>query len=208
MEQNWDAAHTALNICLFPPLFFVSGLYYTDVLSTLFVVLIYSIYLRNGNPVRRGFGVYVLGIASLGMRQTNIFWAAVFLAGLEWVRTCKAETTYVVKARSNEQSTISDFGDKMEQWKHGLLHDPKLSDADITGKPSFSHRVHELKISGRCVPMYDQYCCSRTLQSHPSVDSHLATRYASHLVCWFCLLERRRCFRYLPGSQTLKPILN
>src|SRR4051812_7721932 len=35
-------AHTALNIALFPPLFFFSALYYTDVISTLVVLLSYS----------------------------------------------------------------------------------------------------------------------------------------------------------------------
>lgn len=136
-EQNWDAAHTALNICLFPPLFFFSGLYYTDVLSTLLVVLTYSFYLQNASNFVRGFGIYVLGITALGMRQTNIFWVAVFLAGLDWVRTCETKgTTYVAKEQRDTPSTIGDWGDQLEKWTHGSLHDPKVGDASVTGEPT------------------------------------------------------------------------
>jgi alpha-1,2-glucosyltransferase len=132
-----EAVHTAINICLFPPLFFFSGMYYTDVLSTLVVVGAYGYFLKCGrvkiHPVLEGIGTYGLGVASLLMRQTNIFWVAVFLAALSWVRTCKAHTTFKAKKRHGEQSIIRDLGDKLDAYSHGLLHDPKLGDAGVAG---------------------------------------------------------------------------
>lgn len=87
--------HTALNICLFPPLFFFFGLYYTDVPSTFFVLLSYFFALRTQQE--RGkfmkfpsvVNTVVLGVAALFFRQTNIFWVAVFPAGLAVVQALK-----------------------------------------------------------------------------------------------------------------------
>ncbi|KAL0262922.1 glucosyltransferase [Diplodia seriata] len=90
-----NAVHTALNICLFPPLFFFFGLYYTDVPSTFFVLLSYFFALRTQQE--RGkfmkfpsvVNTVVLGVAALFFRQTNIFWVAVFPAGLAVVQALK-----------------------------------------------------------------------------------------------------------------------
>lgn len=61
--------HSAVNIALFPPLFFFSALYYTDVLSTLFVVLFYVTFLsscRSSVPIwYRMITLVPLGVASL-----------------------------------------------------------------------------------------------------------------------------------------------
>lgn len=74
--------HAALNLCLFPPLFFFYGLYYTDVLSAGSVLLAYYFFLN-----RQTTGLLVAGLSSLLFRQTNIFWIAVFLGGLEVIRS-------------------------------------------------------------------------------------------------------------------------
>ncbi|KAB8542097.1 hypothetical protein FH972_025560 [Carpinus fangiana] len=70
--------HAAFNICLLPPVWFFTGLFYTDVAST-FVVLatLEAFYSR-----RSGFLIFILGATSLLFRQTNIFWVAIFPAGL------------------------------------------------------------------------------------------------------------------------------
>ncbi|KAF9738615.1 hypothetical protein PMIN06_001970 [Paraphaeosphaeria minitans] len=83
-------AHTALNISLFPPLFFFSGLYYTDVLSTLVVLASYYMYLiqrRTHNYLLASLTTVIVGVLALLFRQTNIFWVAVFPAGLAVVDT-------------------------------------------------------------------------------------------------------------------------
>ncbi|KAF2799070.1 glycosyltransferase family 59 protein [Melanomma pulvis-pyrius CBS 109.77] len=85
-------AHSALNIALFPPLFFFSSLYYTDVISTLIVLLSYNIFLKSTKG-SKGFWeelIFVLvGIVALSFRQTNIFWVAVFPAGLSLIDALK-----------------------------------------------------------------------------------------------------------------------
>lgn len=70
--------HAAFNICLFPPLFFFYGLYYTDVVSALLVLITYRFHLQQANK-----SLVLAGFASLLFRQTNIFWVAIFLGGIE-----------------------------------------------------------------------------------------------------------------------------
>ena len=88
---NWDAVHTAVNMCLFPPIFFFSGLYYTDVLSTFVVIKAYDHFLkgqdRQTGSLSRGILTFGIGAIALLMRQTNIFWVAVFMGGLELARS-------------------------------------------------------------------------------------------------------------------------
>ncbi|ATY61863.1 DIE2 ALG10 family [Cordyceps militaris] len=87
------AVHTAVNIGLFPLLFFFGGLYYTDVLSTGVVLAAFLNHLRRvGVPrssVWSDLGTVALGVAALGMRQTNVFWIVVFMGGLEAVHAVK-----------------------------------------------------------------------------------------------------------------------
>ncbi|KAF2846343.1 glycosyltransferase family 59 protein [Plenodomus tracheiphilus IPT5] len=79
-------AHSALNIALFPPLFFFSALYYTDILSTVLVLGTYGYSLRDSSTTRSIAGrvsIAVIGFMALWFRQTNIFWVAIFPAGLD-----------------------------------------------------------------------------------------------------------------------------
>ncbi|KAK7532258.1 putative glucosyltransferase [Phyllosticta citribraziliensis] len=88
-----SAVHTAVNICLFPPLFFFLGLYYTDVPSTLFVLLSYHHALKTqqkkAGKTASAVVTVLIGVAALFFRQTNIFWVAVFPAGLAVVQSLK-----------------------------------------------------------------------------------------------------------------------
>lgn len=91
-QTSLSDAHTALNISLFPPLFFFSGLYYTDVISTLVVLAAYSTYLsqrHSTTPFLSSLLTINIGILALLFRQTNIFWVAIFPAGLSVVDTLK-----------------------------------------------------------------------------------------------------------------------
>merc|ERR1712071_649228 len=60
---------SALNMALFPPLFFFAFLYYTDVAAVSFVLLMYSLHLNGKNPLAA-----IAGIGAVLMRQTNIVW--------------------------------------------------------------------------------------------------------------------------------------
>jgi alpha-1,2-glucosyltransferase len=121
--------HTAFNIALFPPLFFFSGLFYTDVLSTCMVLRMYRLSLQRKGSV----WLYVAGILALTMRQTNIFWVAVFLGGLEVVRAIKTIEAVQVKEspepKTWRESAVSEF----QRYGRGEMHDVPLRDAEIQG---------------------------------------------------------------------------
>lgn len=94
-----DITHSSWNFAAFPLLFFFSALYYTDVLSTVLVLAAYTWYAQRNERTRRsqaglsqrGLVGNILMIAfevsAVLVRQTNIFWVAVFLGGLQAVRT-------------------------------------------------------------------------------------------------------------------------
>lgn len=134
---SFYAIHTGMNIGLFPLLFFFSALYYTDVFSTLMVLFAFQNHLERvatkGKPWRNDFFVIFLGVASLFMRQTNVFWVVVFMGGLEAVEAVKA----VPAAKPQPPSQ----GDLMTDIKYfarrsslGEIHDPALNQASLDGQ--------------------------------------------------------------------------
>ncbi|KAI1141999.1 glycosyltransferase family 59 protein [Hypoxylon sp. FL0543] len=88
------AVWTGINISLFPVLFFFSGLYYTDVVSTFVVLLAYVNHLsrvsKNATSLANDAYTLFLGLLALCMRQTNIFWVVVYMGGLETVHSIKS----------------------------------------------------------------------------------------------------------------------
>jgi alpha-1,2-glucosyltransferase len=83
-------------IILCPLIFFFSGLYYTDLFSV-FTVLLAQICWTAGTNVKGPWRLWfqslhlVTGLASLMARQTNVFWVAVYLGGLQVVDTIKSK---------------------------------------------------------------------------------------------------------------------
>ncbi|EWC46309.1 hypothetical protein DRE_04480 [Drechslerella stenobrocha 248] len=77
------AAQTAMNIALFPLLYFFNSLFYTDVWSTVFVLLAYRSYLLYSPWHSAGWS-----LVSILFRQTNILWV-LFLLLLSSVRILK-----------------------------------------------------------------------------------------------------------------------
>lgn len=82
---------SAVNAILFPPLFFFSALFYTDVISTLSVLLFLEAHnARVATWASKGWSMgidllrvvllVVLGVFCLLCRQTNIFWVGIFPA--------------------------------------------------------------------------------------------------------------------------------
>ncbi|GLI81539.1 glucosyltransferase [Penicillium ochrochloron] len=119
-------SHTVLNICLFPPLFFFSGLYYTDILALLAVVEAYNWDLKRASGDGYFFfstlGFLVFGLAALVCRQTNIFWVSVFLGGLQVVRKIRKSAKV---CESSEFSAIVKGGLQNE------IYDPLVSEASL-----------------------------------------------------------------------------
>lgn len=124
-------AHSALNISLFPPLFFFSGLYYTDVISTLLVLLNYSAFLKKVKgqwSFSDEMMTLLMGVAALFFRQTNIFWVAIFPAGL-------AVIDYLKKSHGSREdmSHLSAHEILEKSWTHGHLYDVPVADASFQG---------------------------------------------------------------------------
>ena len=115
--------HAIFNICLFPPLFFFYGLYYTDVISALLVIITYRFYLQRATK-----SLVLAGFASLLFRQTNIFWVSIFLGGLQVTRS-------LARGRPGidfpENSSFIDV--VTGSLQHGYLYDPLVSNANVEG---------------------------------------------------------------------------
>ncbi|KIW19874.1 hypothetical protein PV08_00449 [Exophiala spinifera] len=84
------------SIIVFPLLFFFSALYYTDLFSV-FTVVVAHIFWSASTSATTGrrkalyqFLHLVTGLVSLSSRQTNIFWVAVYLGGLQVVESVKS----------------------------------------------------------------------------------------------------------------------
>jgi alpha-1,2-glucosyltransferase len=104
-HKRWSPAlfaqimHANLNIMLCPLLFFFSALYYTDILSAFAVTEVYRWYVyKNDSYISLrlsgralsslcGMAIFLLGLFAMSVRQTNVFWVAIFLGGLQTVRT-------------------------------------------------------------------------------------------------------------------------
>ncbi|KAF4629231.1 hypothetical protein G7Y89_g8921 [Cudoniella acicularis] len=132
---SFESIHTAINIALFPPIFFFSGLFYTDVLSTCVVLRAYGLFLqRKGAYSNSGEGlvwIYLTGLVALSMRQTNIFWVAVFMGGLEAVRTIKANATSSSENEVEPKTWQEYITYSFKQYSRGSIHDLPLKDAGV-----------------------------------------------------------------------------
>ena len=113
----------ALNICLFPPLFFFYGLYYTDVISALLVLCAYERHLKH-----RTIFIVFFGACALTFRQTNIFWVAVFLGGLEVNRMlAQRQSRWDDKANPTYSDILA------TSWQHARIYDPLVASASFEG---------------------------------------------------------------------------
>ncbi|TFB00467.1 Dol-P-Glc protein [Trichoderma ghanense] len=123
------AMHTALNIALFPLLFFFSGLYYTDVVSTAVVLAAFLNHLHRVGRSRSSFfsdlGTILLGLFALTMRQTNVFWVVIFMGGLEAVHAVK-----MLRPEATKRPVVTTLSEQLlfvvKRWSVGHVHDLPL----------------------------------------------------------------------------------
>jgi hypothetical protein len=187
--------HTALNIALFPPLFFFSGLFYTDVLSTCVVLRTYRLYLEREGAYKHSANgllwLFPTGIIALTMRQTNIFWVAVFLGALEAIRTIKSDAADVDVKGDVPGTWQQTVAAKFKQYSRGKIHDPIIRDAGLEGKRSLGKSLSILANNVRFYPVCYQYR-SRCIIPPPSpCGTALALYTAHHLIRLLSILERR-----------------
>jgi alpha-1,2-glucosyltransferase len=123
-------ANTALNIALFPPLFFFSALFYTDVMSTLIVLLSYNVLLKGkASPgAFSDFSTIIVGLVALCFRQTNIFWVAVFPAGLGIIDALKGSESPSTPSKARTPRDVI-----QKSWSSGYVHDCSVEDAGLQG---------------------------------------------------------------------------
>jgi alpha-1,2-glucosyltransferase len=132
----FTTALTAFNIASFPPLFFFGALYYTDVMSTAAVLISYSAFLQRVAKPQKSilddlFAVFI-GVVALFFRQTNIFWVAVFPAGLTVIETLKDNGRTTSSAVKQGHVAIL-----QEAWSKGTVRDRSLRDGGlaVSGMP-------------------------------------------------------------------------
>ena len=65
------------------------------------------------------------GLASLVVRQTNIFWVSIFFGGLQVVRTLRQNTTTISSPNATEI---------VAKGLKGEVYDPLVQEASFTGK--------------------------------------------------------------------------
>lgn len=142
------AIHTAVNIALFPLLFFFSGLYYTDVISTAVVLGAFLNHLKRVGRDRSSWTndlmTIFFGVAALFMRQTNVFWIVVWMGGLEAVHAIKTLRPERVDRPFMPTLTAQL---KFSYWRYsvGDVHDAPLGIAWPDGKLYFYWSRHTLK---------------------------------------------------------------
>ncbi|RMZ84942.1 hypothetical protein DV738_g330, partial [Chaetothyriales sp. CBS 135597] len=104
-----------------PLVFFFSGLYYTDLFSALTVVICYTFWSASaeatgGTKVAYQALHFAFGALSLLARQTNIFWVAIFLGGLQVLRTLRS-------------------------FYQGQIYDPQISNAFLEDYAKFARSL-------------------------------------------------------------------
>lgn len=207
-QLNTYEAHSALNIALFPPLFFFSGLYYTDVISTLLVLVAYNAYLKKGQGNWKGWDEVIavlVGIMALLFRQTNIFWVAIFPAGLATIDTLeKAEipsSADAPKATSDLSNVIS------SSWKEGRIHNCPVSTAAFQGTFFSTFKCNTAYLTAarlRATPTLG--CNSHPSETIHSCQSHRIIRFPRRNVHCLRGLERRCCPRYCINNMSVNDI--
>lgn len=138
-KRAQNALHNAINIALFSPLFFFSGLYYTDVASTLTVLTFWLCWLdvetETAHAIFYTFSLCVLGLMSLAFRQTNIFWVAIFPAAFSVLRRLNTGPEVVRQSMYNQAPGLGDtrLNVMKTSWKQMVIYDPVVVDATVEG---------------------------------------------------------------------------
>ena len=147
------AAQTAVNVALFPLVFFFGGLFYTDVWSTVLVLAAYLATLRD-----RAWTAALLAWLALWFRQTNVVWV-VFMAGVCAVRTLeRVQGPDAARRRGGasrrdagqEETVAADVGVLLNprRWGEVRIHNPPVggdSPMTLAGKPILRPSISSLE---------------------------------------------------------------
>ncbi|XP_063615213.1 putative Dol-P-Glc:Glc(2)Man(9)GlcNAc(2)-PP-Dol alpha-1,2-glucosyltransferase [Penaeus indicus] len=119
--DNWKLLLSAVNLSLLPVLYWFTFLYYTDVLSTLVVMVMILLHLHQAPTMAAA-----MGVVAVMMRQTNIIWVG-FLCVLIGAETLGAR---VLKGPIN---TLSDVKSVLRKLKKTATKPYRLAEvlADV-----------------------------------------------------------------------------
>lgn len=130
-QTPFSTALSAFNVASFPPLFFFGALYYTDVMSTAAVLISYDAFIKRTAKPQRSIAddlfVVFVGVVALLFRQTNIFWVAVFPAGLTVIQVLKENGH--TSASTTGQGYL---GFLQRSWSEGLIYDRSLKEGGLS----------------------------------------------------------------------------
>lgn len=202
--------HTAFNICLFPPLFFFCSLYYTDVGSTLFVLLFlkhfYDSHSQGAPTIFQSLVSVLLGLVALTFRQTNIFWVGVFPTGFLVIGGVAEKRIASRNSIDRNYTLTTQLQSLVEKsWRNGLLYDPSVPGAWLEGElqsywPSFYMTRTD---SGRLLSQHCLYCHAGAKDAHHASETASACascptlRHVARPVWWLCCLEWRCSLGYV-----------
>ncbi|KAF3052505.1 glucosyltransferase [Didymella keratinophila] len=135
-QTPFTTALTAFNVASFPPLFFFGAMYYTDVMSTAAVLISYGAFLERAAKPQKSilddlFTVFI-GVVALFFRQTNIFWVAVFPAGLTVIETLRENGRTTSSAIKQGYVAVM-----QEAWFKGTIRDRALRDGGLAVSDAF-----------------------------------------------------------------------
>lgn len=150
----WSMAeinHAVLNICMFPPLFFFFGLYYTDVWSALSVLITIRLHQKMATKY-----LVLAGIVSLFFRQTNIMWVAVYLGALEVARRLRRGRPGFEYVPSATWSAVV-----LGSWQSLCIYDPLVAQASFEGIRHSTGSIRRCILTSIC-----RLCQNHTVHSH------------------------------------------
>lgn len=188
-QTPFTTALTAFNIASFPPLFFFGALYYTDVMSTAAVLISYSAFLeRVAKPQKSildDLSAVFTGVVAMSFRQTNVFWVAVFPAGLTVIETLKGN------GRTTSTAIKQGYVAVLQQaWSKGTVRDRSLRDGGlaVSGRMSLRQWKIILTMFRCCHAIADD--CNRGLEvSIQGSEGCNSLRNSSRSFRWICGLE-------------------
>ncbi|KAK3312362.1 DIE2/ALG10 family-domain-containing protein [Apodospora peruviana] len=153
-DFSFYAYHSAINIALFPVLFFFSALYYTDVVSTLLVLVAYHNHLGRVGPeapsLLNHLWTVTLGVAALFMRQTNVFWVVVYMGGLEVLHAVRSLKPAAPNAPVRLTTLSQQLRFHLERYSVGDVHDPPL---DSSWPDDWAFCLLTIAIAAICNPL-------------------------------------------------------
>lgn len=132
LSDKWKDIISAFNLAVFPVLYFFTFFYYTDTLSTLFVLLTYLLHVCKQDHIAA-----LTGCMAVVTRQTNITWVALFAfdAVIEFLKAeaITRKKTVSSKVERNKAYLKVLYGTVKDTCEHGIYNTVCLTGRILVG---------------------------------------------------------------------------